>query len=178
MKVSGTDTVMKGEAGSEFTVLWRRELPGLRMNIDSGVHCSFHFSGHPHKGQRKLPLAFANPCDPGCILCQAALLDSTVSETPSILTVCVCVCVRAHVCAPARLLCSRNSPGKNTGVVCHFLLQWIFLTQGLNPGLLHCWQILYHLSHWGSPFLLGCAPAQGSWEAPPAVEKSLCLGLF
>ena len=169
---------MKGEAGSEFTVLWRRELPGLRMNIDSGVHCSFHFSGHPHKGQRKLPLAFANPCDPGCILCQAALLDSTVSETPSILTVCVCVCVRAHVCAPARLLCSRNSPGKNTGVVCHFLLQWIFLTQGLNPGLLHCWQILYHLSHWGSPFLLGCAPAQGSWEAPPAVEKSLCLGLF
>ena len=26
----------------------------------------------------------------------------------------------------------------------------IFLTQGLNPGLLHCRQILYHLSHWGS----------------------------
>jgi len=30
--------------------------------------------------------------------------------------------------------------------VCHFLLQGIFLTQGLNPGLLHCRQILYHLS--------------------------------
>ena len=30
---------------------------------------------------------------------------------------------------------------------CHFLLQGIFLTQGSNPGLLHCRQILYHLSH-------------------------------
>ena len=38
----------------------------------------------------------------------------------------------------------------NTGVGCHFLLQGIFLTQGLNPGLLHCRQILFHLSHQGS----------------------------
>ena len=41
--------------------------------------------------------------------------------------------------------------GKNTGVGCHFLLQGIFLTQGSNPGLLHCRQILYHLSHQGRP---------------------------
>ena len=34
---------------------------------------------------------------------------------------------------------------------CHFLLQGIFPTQGLNPGLLHCKQILYQLSHKGSP---------------------------
>ena len=34
---------------------------------------------------------------------------------------------------------------------CHFLLQEIFLIQGLNPGLLHCRQTLYHLSHQGSP---------------------------
>ena len=33
----------------------------------------------------------------------------------------------------------------------HFLLQGIFLTQGLNPGLLHCRQTLYHLSYQGSP---------------------------
>ena len=44
-----------------------------------------------------------------------------------------------------------DSPGKNTGVGCHFLLQGIFLTQGLNSSLLHCRQILYHLSHQGSP---------------------------
>ena len=35
-------------------------------------------------------------------------------------------------------------PGKNTGVSCYFLFQWIFPTQGSNPHLLHCRQILYH----------------------------------
>jgi len=44
-----------------------------------------------------------------------------------------------------------DSRGKNTGVGCHFLLQGIFLTQELNPGLLHCRQILYWLSYKGSP---------------------------
>ena len=37
---------------------------------------------------------------------------------------------------------------------CHFLLQGIFLTQGLNPGLLHCRQILYQLSSEGSPKII------------------------
>ena len=44
---------------------------------------------------------------------------------------------------PVRLFCPWDSPGKNTGVGCHALLQGIFLTQGSNPGL-HCRQILYH----------------------------------
>ena len=43
-----------------------------------------------------------------------------------------------------------DSPGKNTGVDSHALLQGIFPTQGLNPGLLHCWWILYCLSHQNS----------------------------
>ena len=34
---------------------------------------------------------------------------------------------------------------------CHALLQAVFLTQGLNLGLLYCRQILYHVSHQGSP---------------------------
>ena len=45
-------------------------------------------------------------------------------------------------------------PGRNTGVGCHFLLQGMFLTQGLNPGLLHCRQTPYHLSHQGSSISL------------------------
>ena len=49
-----------------------------------------------------------------------------------------------------RLLCPLNFPGKNTGVGCHFLRQGIFLTQGLNPVLPHCRQILYHQCHLGS----------------------------
>ena len=43
-----------------------------------------------------------------------------------------------------------DSPGKNTGVGSHSLLQGIFLNQGSNPGLLHRRQILYQLSHQGS----------------------------
>ena len=52
-----------------------------------------------------------------------------------------------HGLWPSRLLCSWNSPGKNTGVGSHSFLQEIFLTQRSNLGLLHYRQILYHLSH-------------------------------
>ena len=58
-----------------------------------------------------------------------------------------CLTVRPHRLWPTRLLCWWDSPGKNTGVGHHSLLQRIFLTQGLNLGLLHCRQILYHLSY-------------------------------
>ena len=53
------------------------------------------------------------------------------------------------LCVPVRLLCSWDSPSKNTGLGCHFLLQGIFLTQGPNPHLLHCRWILYQ----GSPYI-------------------------
>ena len=46
--------------------------------------------------------------------------------------------LRPHGLQPARLLCPWDSPGTNTGVGCHFLLQGIFPTQGSNRGLLHC----------------------------------------
>ena len=57
----------------------------------------------------------------------------------------------SHGLQPAKLLCPWNAPGKNTVVDCHCLLQGTFPTQGLNAGPLHCRQILYHLSHQGSP---------------------------
>ena len=44
-----------------------------------------------------------------------------------------------------------NSPGQNTGVGSLSLLQEIFPTQGSNPDLPHYRQILYQLSHMGSP---------------------------
>ena len=52
---------------------------------------------------------------------------------------------------PARFLHQWDSPGKNTGVGRHSLLQGIFLIQGSNPYLLHFRWILYHLNHQGSP---------------------------
>ena len=51
---------------------------------------------------------------------------------------------------PSRLLRLWDSPGKNTGVGCHFLFQRIFPTHGSDPGLSHLlhWQrVVYHLSH-------------------------------
>ena len=50
-----------------------------------------------------------------------------------------------------RLLRPWDFLGKSTGVGCHFLLQGVFPTQGSNPGLPHCRQTLYHLSHQESP---------------------------
>ena len=70
---------------------------------------------------------------------------------------CVVLCLVAQLCLTLCNLmnCSLpgssvhgDSPGKNTGVGCHALLQEIFPTQRLNPGLLHCREILYWLSHW------------------------------
>ena len=48
---------------------------------------------------------------------------------------------------------ARQAP-LSMGVGCHSLLQGIVPTQGLNSGLLHCRQILYQLSHKGSPGIL------------------------
>ena len=62
-----------------------------------------------------------------------------------------CSTLRPHGLQPARLFCPWESPGKNAGVGSLSLLQGIFPNQGSNPGLLHCRQILYHLSHQGSP---------------------------
>ena len=66
-----------------------------------------------------------------------------------------------------KLLCPWDFPGKNTGVGCHALLQGIFPTQGSNLCLLHYRQILYPLSHLGSPghssyFLNDCCIC--AWE--------------
>ena len=44
-------------------------------------------------------------------------------------------------------------PGKNTIAYCHFLLQGIFLIQGLNPHLLNSWKTLYHRTIWEVPLL-------------------------
>ena len=70
------------------------------------------------------------------------------------------------LCDP--MFCPWNSPGKSTGVGSHSFLQGIFLTQGLNPHLLHCRQILYHLSYQGSP-------KSGGGEYLSANLEGLCL---
>ena len=82
----------------------------------------------------------------GCILSPCLLICRVKVKSLS--------CVRLFVApwtvayqAPLSMGFSRQS----AGVDCHFLLQGIFPTQELNPGLPHCRQTLYHLSHQGSP---------------------------
>ena len=66
-----------------------------------------------------------------------------------------CVCAEllrdSMGCSPPGSSVHRDSPGKNTRVACRALLQGIFPPQGSNPGLPHYRQILYPLSHHGSP---------------------------
>ena len=57
---------------------------------------------------------------------------------------------------PHGLYSPRNSPGQSTGVGSLSLLQGIFPTQGLTPGLPHCGRILYKLSHKGSKWQRCC----------------------
>ena len=74
-----------------------------------------------------------------------------------------------------------NSPGQNTGVGSLFLFQGLFSTQGLNPRLLHCRQILYQLSHQGSPRILewvGIPFSSGSCQPRNRIRVSHIAGRF
>ena len=64
----------------------------------------------------------------------------------------------------------QNSPGQNTGVGSLSLLQGIYSTQASNPGLPYCRQILYQLSHQGTPRKL-------EWVACPFSSKSSWPGI-
>ena len=84
-------------------------------------------------------------------------------------------------CSPPGSSVHEDSPGKKTGVGCHSLLHGIFLTQGLNPGLLHCRQIftiwppgkpsLLLLSHF-SRVRLCATPETAAHQAPPSLGFS------
>ena len=67
--------------------------------------------------------------------------------------------LQPHRLEPARLLCPRDFPGKNTGVGCRFLLQGIFPTQRSNLCLLH----LPVLTH-------GFFTTSATWETPVTVS--------
>ena len=64
-----------------------------------------------------------------------------------------------------------NSPGQNTGMGCLSFFQEIFPTQGSNPGLPHCRQILHQVSHKGSPRILEWVAYLFSRDLPnPVIE--------
>ena len=108
-------------------------------------------------------------------------------DVPQLAVLCLIAQLCPTLCDP--MDCSRpgssvhgDSLGKNTGVGCHALLQGIFPTQGLNPGLPHCKQIIYQLSYQGNPYLLWkpsqvlggkCHDTMGPlWLGPPGAFNS------
>ena len=85
-------------------------------------------------------------------------------------------------CSPPSSSVHEDSPGKNTRVDCHALLQEIFPTQGSNPGFLHCRVILYHLSHQGNPGILKWVAYPfsrvSSWPRNRIKVSWIAVGLF
>ena len=100
--------------------------------------------------------ACASSCPIFCMMYSAYNLKSfsVILQDGAVLCLCCCLVTKSypilfvtHRLWPGRLLCPWDFPGKNTGVGCHFLLQGIFLTQGLNSHLLHWWVDSLPLSH-------------------------------
>ena len=98
------------------------------------------------------------PSRPRCFLRPAYEWSSSVMSNS----------LQPHGLQTTRFLCPWDFPGKSAGRGCHFLLQEIFPTQVLNPGLPHCRQTLYHLSHQGSP----------AYEVIPSSRSAASLLMF
>ena len=90
--------------------------------------------------------------------------------------------LRPHGLEPTRLLYPWESPGKDTGVGCHFLLQGIFPTQGSNPCLLCLlqWQVgsLLQASHGKPPFYEWERQDHGFIEITPLICTSALWGQY
>ena len=125
------------------------------MNPHSRQECT--------KSQLLKPPGKSFPCFPLFLICLWGNCRSTSHQSQyRIMMEVMPYCVRAQSCLTLRdpMDCSPpgssvhgDFPDKNTGVGCHVLLE-IFPTQGSNPGLVHSRQILYPLSHQGSPGIL------------------------
>ena len=90
----------------------------------------------------------------GCAVCAKSLY------------LCLTLCNPMN-CSPTRLLCLWDSPGKNTGLGCHALLQGISPIQGSN---LH----LFCLLHWQ----VGSLPLAATWEVLSSIYLTINKGLF
>ena len=107
-----------------------------------GLHC-FEWASHVALAVKKKNKKKKPSCNVG---------DTSESESHSVVS---------DSLRPHGLYSPWKSPGQNTGMSSLSLLQGIFPTQGLNPGLPHRRQILYQLSHKGSPRDANSVPGLG-----------------
>ena len=121
---------------------WIRKIPWTRIQQPTPVFLA---------GKSREPGGLYSP--------QGCKESDTTEATQHVGLLAVCVCAqsvisdswRSYGLQPSRFLCPWDFPGKNTGVGCHFLLQGIFLTQGLNQHLLHWQKESLSLCHLGIP---------------------------
>ena len=127
----------------------RRQPTRFRCSWDSpgkstGVGCHFLLQCMKEKSESEVAQSCPTLSDPmDCSLpgssvhgiFQARVLEWGAIAFSSVSCSAVSNSLQPHGLQPARLLCPRNSPGKNTGVGSQSLLGGIFPTQGLNPGL-------------------------------------------
>ena len=116
-----------------------------------------YWHGLPYPSPGALPDPGIEPRSPALqadsLLFEEALCLSWMYLCVLVPQLCLTLC-NSMDCSPPGSSVQRSFPGKTTGVGHHSLLQRIFLTQGSNPGLPHCRQILDHLSHCGSPLFI------------------------
>ena len=164
----GLKSQIEGTQGG-ILVYWVR----VRLLVYSGLQLS---------GWVPLTLRRANCCS------QSTDLNIIASKGPSYVCLitqsCLTLCDPMDWSPPGSCV-HGDSPGKNIGVGCHALLQGIFPTQGLNPDLPHCRQLLYHLSHQVSSKTLietpkkmfdqipGYPMAQSNWYTKLTITPSL-----
>ena len=101
-----------------------------------------------------------------CASCTGSLESLPLLRVRLVAQLCPTLCDPMG-CSPPGSSVHADSPGKNTGVGCHFLLQGIFPTQGLNLHLLcflYCRWILYPLSHWESHWTTREVPDILLWD--------------
>ena len=98
-----------------------------------------------------------------CLTCGSEWVSEVAQSCPTL-------------CDPmdTRLLRPWDFLGTSTGVGCHFLFQGIFPNQGSIPGLLHCRQTLYHLSHQG--YVVRPPQIRDEWISPWSSQNPLPVG--
>ena len=147
---------------SSLSASWEgwQQLPSGKVNFPASL---FHLQAHRREGlvlqfpsvhwycKRVLRtdssyLLFSRISSQICYLCKMGPKLQTSCQSESVNCSVIYNSLPPHGLWATRLLSPWDSPGKNTGVSNHSLLQGIFPTQGLNPHLLHCKQTLYCLS--------------------------------
>ena len=143
-----------GLCGSRWQCAWHRDNSSIEERYTLSLFCKHHLFDKRTWVRNTCHLSNSINFIFTWRVCSESISHSVLSDS-----------LRPHGPQPNRLLCPWNSPGKNTGVGGHALLQGICLTQGLNLGLLHCILCSNNWRRWVYSYTQGYAvKAEGMWD--------------